>query len=68
MGRNTKIVTAFDNMWVIQFNALPLIVTITADLNANLGLILQLEADLVASLDPLRAEIIQKEQDEASGM
>lgn len=57
LGNNEKIVVFYDNVIVIQFNVLPLVITLLADVKANVGLILQLEHDLASAIEPLRQQI-----------
>lgn len=57
LGLNEKIVVFYENVIVIQFNVLPLVITLLADPSANVGLLIQLEHDLASSVEPLRQQI-----------
>jgi hypothetical protein len=51
----------YDNRLIVHINALPLVVTLAAESDANAGLLMQLAPDVITVLEPLRVQIQQLE-------
>ena len=58
-------ITFFETRIIAQFNAIPLIITVAADTSANIGLLLQLESDILAAVEPLRQQLLHIERESA---
>ena len=55
-------------MIVIQFNALPIIVTLIANVKSNIGILTQLEHDIISAIEPLRqiVQTIERENEQVT--
>jgi len=68
LGKNKSMVTFYENRIITQFNAIPLIITVSADTSANIGLLLQLEKDILAAVEPLRQQLLHIERENAANV
>jgi len=58
MGRNTRIISMYQNFQVIQLNKLPIVITLIANNNsANTGYLLTLEDTLEPLVQALRGDV-----------
>ena len=58
LGKSDKIIVIYDHIIVVQFNALPIIISLLANVKSNIGLLIQLEHDIMSTVEPLR-QIVQ---------
>lgn len=68
VGKNKSFVTYYETRIIVQFNALPLVITVAADTTANVGLLLQLEKDILGAVEPLRQQLLQIERENAANV
>eukprot|EP00474_Spongospora_subterranea_P001227 CRZ01685.1 hypothetical protein [Spongospora subterranea] len=58
LGDTLSVTSEFDNVIIIQFNLLPLIVTFCIKPQANIGLIYALFPQLLSRLQPIRNKLL----------
>lgn len=68
LGKNKSVVTFYEQRSIVQFNALPLIITVAAEPSANVGLLLQLQPDILAAVEPLRQQLLQIERENSANV
>jgi len=57
LGKTSTSVAYYDNRIVVHVNALPLVVSMIAEPDANVGLLLAIAPDIRAAIEPLRLQI-----------
>ncbi|XP_071953490.1 ragulator complex protein LAMTOR3-B-like [Antedon mediterranea] len=57
LGKNTTIISTYQNHQVIMFNKLPIVITLIARLDANCGMLLALESSFDEVLQELKTAI-----------
>ena len=68
LGKNKSMVSFYETRIIVQFNAIPLIITVSAEPSANVGLLLQLQNDILAAVEPLRQQLLQIERENAANV
>lgn len=68
LGKNKSMVSFYESRIIVQFNAMPLIITAAAEPSANIGLLLQLETDLLAAVEPLRQQLLMIERENSANV
>ena len=68
LGKNKSMVSFYETRLIVQFNAIPLIITVAAEPSANVGLLLELQNDILAAVEPLRQQLLQIERENAANV
>lgn len=58
LGKTEFVISFFENQLYIQFNILPLVLTFFGEPTTNVGLLIQLRADILNTIDSFRQKLI----------